>query len=217
MATRKRNATTTAAPMTARRREVLDTAARLFHERGYQGTSMDEIADAVGLTKGSLYHHFASKTDILAAIYEEAVDFVVAHTTKHGDDVPPDEIVRSLVHDILVLIANHRFHVTVYYQEMRWVREWLPKRDAARIEAKGRRYLEYVEHVVERGIEEGSFQPVDPRVAAYALIGMASWAYQWYDPSGRVGLDDVADLFAGIYIGGIATPMSRTTLTTEGV
>ena len=189
--------------MTARRREVLDIAARLFHERGYQGTSMDEIADAVGLTKGSLYHHFSSKTDILAAIYEEAADFVVEHTTRHDDGTPPDEIIRSLVHDILVLITEHRYHVTVYYQEMRWVREWLPRREAARIEGKVRRYLEYVETVVERGIADGTFARVDSRVAAYALIGMASWAYQWYDPAGRVGLEEVADTFAGIYLDGL--------------
>jgi AcrR family transcriptional regulator len=190
--------------MSARRREVLDVAARLFHERGYQGTSMDEIADAVGLTKGSLYHHFASKTEILAAIYEEAADLVVGHTQRHGDDAPPADILRSLVRDILELIANHRYHVTVYYPEMRWVREWLPKRDAARIQAKVRAYIEYVEAVIARGVADGSFAPVDSRIAAYALIGMASWSYQWFDPAGRMSIDQVADEFAVLYLHGLA-------------
>jgi AcrR family transcriptional regulator len=189
--------------MSARRREVLDTAARLFHERGYQGTTMDEIAAAVGLTKGSLYHHFASKTEILTAIYEEAADLVVAHTRKLGEDEPPEVVFGSLVRDILELIAEHRYHVTVYYQEMRWVREWLPKKDAARIQKKVRSYIDYVESVIQRGIDAGTLRDVDPRVAAYALIGMASWSYQWYDPEGKLDLDTITELFTSIYLRGM--------------
>jgi AcrR family transcriptional regulator len=186
-----------------RRREVLDTAARLFHERGYQGASMDEIADAVGLTKGSLYHHFDSKTEILTAIYEEAADMVLAHTEGHSETEPAEEVFRSLIRDILEMISKHRYHVTVYYQEMRWVREWLPKDDAARIQAKVRTYIDFVDGVIRRGIEEGSLKPVDSRVAAYALIGMASWAYQWFDPKGRLGLEGVVEVFSGIYLDGM--------------
>lgn len=186
-----------------RRREVLDTAARLFHERGYQGTSMDEIADAVGLTKGSLYHHFDSKTDILTAIYEEAADMVVAQTEGHSDDEPAAEVFRTLIRSILEMIGEHRYHVTIYYQEMRWVREWLPAEDAARIQTKVRTYIDFVDGVIKRGIKEGSLKSVDSRLAAYALIGMASWAYQWYDPKGRLGLDGVVDEFAGIYMDGM--------------
>lgn len=192
-----------AEPMTARRREVLDTAARLFHERGYMGTSMDEIADAVGLTKGSLYHYFASKTEILAAIYEEAADLVVAHTTVLEDDAPVEDIVRSLIRSILELIAEHRHHVTVYYQEMRWMREWLPKRDATRIQKKVQTYIDYVDRVVRRGMDEGVFRAADPRLSAYALVGMASWSYQWYTPNGRLDLDEVTDQFATIYLSGL--------------
>lgn len=186
-----------------RRREVLDIAARLFHERGYQGTSMDEIADAVGLTKGSLYHHFDSKTEILTAIYEEAADMVVAQTEGHSDEEPADAVFRTLIRSILEMIGEHRYHVTIYYQEMRWVREWLPAEDAARIQAKVRSYIDFVDGVIKRGIKEGTLKKTDSRLAAYALIGMASWAYQWYDPKGRLGLDGVVDVFAEIYMDGM--------------
>ncbi|MFN8217053.1 MAG: TetR/AcrR family transcriptional regulator [Solirubrobacterales bacterium] len=190
-------------PISARRREVLDTAARLFHERGYQGTSMDEIADAVGLTKGSLYHHFDGKAEILTAIYEEAADLVVAQTEGHSDDEPAADVFAALVRGILEMIAQHRYHVTVYYQEMRWVREWLPEEDAARIRAKVRTFIDFVDGVFKRGIEEGALRPVDSRLAAYALIGMASWSYQWYQPKGRLDPDGVAELFASIYLDGV--------------
>lgn len=203
MPTTKKTKGVVGEPMSARRREVLDTAARLFHERGYQGTSMDEIADAVGLTKGSLYHHFAGKTEILAAIYEEAADLVLAHVHKHADGGEPAVVLRELIHDILELVADHRYHVTVYYQEMRWVREWLPEADAARVRRKVRTYMDFVEGVVRRGVEDGSFAPIDAKVAAYSVIGMASWAYQWFDPRGRVGVDGVAEIFADIALRGL--------------
>jgi AcrR family transcriptional regulator len=199
----RRKKTTVEPTMTARRREVLDTASRLFHERGYQGTSMDEIADAVGLTKGSLYHYFSSKTQILAAIYEEAADLVVEHTTRVDASAPVEDAIRSLVHSILELIAEHRHHVTVYYQEMRWMREWLPAKDARRIQKKVQSYIDYVDSIVARGIKEGVLKPVDSHLAALALVGMASWAYQWYSPDGRLGPDAVADLFTDIYLRGM--------------
>jgi AcrR family transcriptional regulator len=190
--------------MTPRRREVLDAAAKLFHERGYMGTSMDHVADAVGLTKGSLYHHFPGKAQILSEIYEEAADFVLTHIERHPDDAPPSDIVRSLIRDIVVLIGERRYHVTVFYQEMRWVAEWLPPDDAARVQGKMRRYIEYVESVLRRGMASGEFADLDVTVTAYALIGMASWTYQWYDPRRSLSVDEVTDIFAGIFLRGIA-------------
>jgi AcrR family transcriptional regulator len=190
--------------MTARRREVLDEAARLFHERGYMGVSMDHVADAVGLTKGSLYHHFPGKAQILSQIYDEAVDFVLGRVELHDPEASPGETVRLLINDIIVLIKERRYHVTVFYQEMRFVGEWLPASDAKRVQGKMRDYVTYVTDTVRRGIDSGEFEDVDPVVAAYGLIGMASWTYQWYDPRRSRSVDEVTDVFARIYLRGLA-------------
>lgn len=188
--------------MSPRRREVLDAAARLFHERGYMGASMDDVAEAVGLTKGSLYHHFPGKASILAEIYEEATDFVLAHLERHDEHASSSDAVRALIRDIIDLIGERRYHVTVFYQEMRWVSEWLPPGDARHLQDKIRRYFSYVEDVLRRGMESGEFREVNVTAAASALIGMASWTYQWYDPRRTLTVDEVTDIFAGIYLGG---------------
>jgi AcrR family transcriptional regulator len=187
----------------SRWREVVDTAARLFHERGYQGISMDDIADAVGITKGALYHHFDSKAEILTAIYEEAADLILARTHKHSGGEPAGQVLRALIRDILEVIDEHRDYITVYYQEMRWLSEWLSRGDARRIQAKVRAYIDFVDGVIERGVGEGTLKPIDSRLTAYALIGMASWAYQWFDPKGTADLDLVAEQLTTIFVQGV--------------
>lgn len=189
--------------MSPRRREVLDEAARLFYERGYRGTSMDDVAEAVGLTKGTLYHHFPSKAQILTEIYDEATDFVLEATAGRDQNLSPEDEVRALIRGIMELIEQRRYHVTVFYQEMRWVPEWLPPKDARRVQRKIRRFLDYAESVLQRGVDEGQFQTADVHVAAYGLLGMASWTYQWYQAGGPRSLDEVTDIFASIFLQGI--------------
>jgi AcrR family transcriptional regulator len=195
--------------MSPRRREVLDEAARLFHERGYMGTSMDDIADAVGLTKGTLYHHFPSKAVILGDIYEEAVSFVLAHMSELEQQGSATAAVRSIISAIVELIGEHRYHVTVFYQEMRWIGEWLPAKDARAIRKQIREYIDSVERVIQRGIDEGDFRPTDVSVAAYALIGMASWTYQWFEPSRRLSAGAVSEVLAQTFLEGLVVPAAR--------
>lgn len=192
--------------MSGRRREVLDAAAKLFHQRGYMGTSMDDVAEAVGLTKGSLYHHFPSKAQILTEIYEETTDIVLREMASHSEDGSPSDIVCALIRDIVALIGARRYHVTVFYQEMRWVGEWMAPEDARRVQGKVQGYVDYVAGVLRRGVERGEFGPLNPTVATYALIGMASWTYQWYDPRRALSVDEVADHLAGVFLRGIAVP-----------
>jgi AcrR family transcriptional regulator len=189
--------------MSARRRGVLDVAARLFHERGFMGTSMDEIAEAVGLTKGSLYHHFDGKAQILAEIYEEAADFVLEHIGTSDPEMEPSRAIHELIRGIVILIGTRRYHVTVFYQEMRWVSKWLPSDDVKRLQAKVQQYVDYVEVTIERGIKAGTFKVVDAKVAAYGLIGMASWSYQWYNPDGPRSVDEITATLGGIYLCGL--------------
>ena len=186
-----------------RRRQVLDVSAVLFHERGYTGTSMDDVAEAVGLSKGTLYHHFAGKADLLHEVYEESVDFVLARIDQHPDDATPSEVVRLLIADTLDLVKERPHHVTVFYQEMRWLQEWLPRARARSLETKMRRYREYIRGVIRDGVKAGEFRDVDEVIAAYGLIGMASWTYQWFEPDGRLSRDEIVDLFTSIFLDGL--------------
>jgi AcrR family transcriptional regulator len=186
-----------------RRRQVLDVSAVLFHERGYTGTSMDDVAEAVGLSKGTLYHHFSSKADLLHEVYEESVDFVLERIQQHPADATPTELVRLLIADTLDLVIERRHHVTVFYQEMRWLREWLPRGMARPLETKMRKYREYIRGVMRKGTESGEFRELDEVISSYALLGMASWTYQWFEPEGRLSRDEVVNGLTDIFLSGI--------------
>jgi AcrR family transcriptional regulator len=191
-------------PLSPRRREVLDEAARLFYERGYSATSMDDVADAVGLTKGTLYHHFPGKSEILAQIYDEATDFVMANLDDVPEDASPPDAVRAVIRSALELIAQRRNHVVVFHQEMPWVEQLLSPADARRVRRKLREYVEYVESILRRGIESGQFREVDVRASAETLIGMATWTYRWWTPNSEGDVDALTELISGIFLRGIA-------------
>jgi AcrR family transcriptional regulator len=191
-------------PLSPRRREVLDEAARLFTERGYGGTSMDDVANAVELTKGTLYHHFPGKAEILVEVYDEAADFVLANTHEVPADTPAPEAVRLLVRSVLELIEQRRNQVVLFHQEMPWVEQWLPAADARRVRHKMREYIDYVESVIKRGVSAGDFEKVDVHATAQTLIGMVTWSYRWWEPDGKPNIDQLTDLLTNIFLRGIA-------------
>ncbi len=191
-------------PLSPRRRELLDEAARLFCERGYGGTSMDDVANAVNLTKGTLYHHFPGKAEILAQIYDEAADFVLANTHDVPADTPAPEAIRALVRSVLSLVEERRNQVVLFHQEMPWVEQWLPAADARRVRHKMREYVDYVESVIQRGIDAKEFKKVDVHASAQAIIGMATWTYRWWEPGDGRDIDTLTDLLSGIFLQGIA-------------
>jgi AcrR family transcriptional regulator len=191
-------------PLSPRRREVLDEAARLFTERGYGGTSMDDVANAVELTKGTLYHHFPGKAEILVEVYDEAADFVLANTHEVPADTPAPEAVRLLVRSVLELIEQRRNQVVLFHQEMPWVEQWLPAADARRVRHKMREYIDYVESVIKRGVSAGDFEKVDVHATAQTLIGMVTWSYRWWEPDRKPDIDQLTDLLTNIFLRGIA-------------
>jgi len=188
----------------ARERQILDVAAALFRQRGFQGMRMDDLAAAVRLNKGTLYHYFPSKAELLHRIYLDTATEQVEIVRAQDGDAPPDELLRCVVSDITRAIGRRRDYVTVFFQEMHWLDKWLPAEQYEEIDALQREFRNYVTGVIERGVKEGVFRPVDASVAALGIIGMAGWAYQWYVPGGRHSMDDIAGIFADLALGALS-------------
>jgi AcrR family transcriptional regulator len=187
-----------------RERQILDVAASLFRERGYQGMRMDDLAAAVTLNKGTLYHYFPSKAELLYRIYRDTALEFLQRIRLHPADAPADEAIRMLIQDIAMAIAERRDYVTVFFQEMQWLDKWLPADQFEEIDGLQSEFRNYVTGVIERGIKAKLFRPIDATVATFGLIGMVGWTYQWHTANGRRSLEDVADIFSDLVLAAFA-------------
>jgi TetR/AcrR family transcriptional regulator, cholesterol catabolism regulator len=165
------------------RQEILRAAARLFQQQGYDATSMNDIAAALKLSKGGLYHHFQSKDEILFNLMSHAMDITEARVLNPAKAVAdPEERLRTLIRlHIGVVLSERDREITVMLHENHPLSPALRKR----INARKKDYIHFVENLVaevQRARE--SKGTVSPRAAAFALLGMINWIYQWYRPEG---------------------------------
>ncbi len=184
--------------MTDRRAELTRQAARLFAEKGYHGTSIGDIADALGVQKGSLYSHIESKEDLL---YETMKDGAAAF---HGaldaipDDAPTTEKIRLALRGHLRVVAEQLDVATVFVQEWRY----LDGERREEIVAERRRYEERIRDLFREGRELGELRSdLDEAGAALLLLSAANWAYTWLQP-GRA-TDELADRLYALLVAGM--------------
>jgi TetR/AcrR family transcriptional regulator, cholesterol catabolism regulator len=189
-------------PPKRRRSEVLEVAARVFRQKGYESTSIQDIADAMGILKGSLYYYIRAKEDllyeILAGVQEEALANIKRVSEMEGDAL---QKIRSFCTTHLLFNAEHLTEVGVLYHDSRSLggerRRHIAEARAA--------YDGLLQGFIRDGLEDGGVCPdVDPKVAAQGAMGMLNWIYQWDRPTDGLKEQAVADEFADLVVNGLA-------------
>ena len=190
--------------MATRREELTRTAARLFAERGFHGTSMGHLAEALGVQKGSLYSLTGSKQELLFATMLEGARAFHAALDDVPEDAPAAERVRLALRGHLRVVAEQIDVATVFTREWRYLEG--EHRDT--ILAERRRYEERWRALFQEGLEKGGLRTdLDVSAAVLLVLSAANWAYTWLTP-GR-DTDEFADRFTAILVDGIrgyATP-----------
>jgi AcrR family transcriptional regulator len=178
-------------------------AARLFSERGYHGTSMQHLGDALGLQRGSLYAHIGSKEDLLYDVVEEgARHFLERASAAAGDDAPAAERLRRLLVGHIETAVEHLDAATVFLNEWRYLSEGL--RQAVQEERD--RYESIVRNIIEEGIASGEFrQDADIRFAARLVLSAGNWTFAWYRPGGELSATEIGEGFATLVLKGLET------------
>jgi TetR/AcrR family transcriptional regulator, cholesterol catabolism regulator len=180
-----------------RLREICRIAAGVFYEKGYTGASMQEIAKAVGLTKAGLYHHIESKDRLLFEIMNYGMDILQENVLdKVAPIEDPSEKLRQTIAGHIDLIVRARdWEITVILHENRSLRGRM--RD--KINARKKRYIVFLENLIAEVQRSRGSAVISPRLAAFALLGMVNWLYQWYRLEGPVPetqlVQDYADFF----------------------
>jgi TetR/AcrR family transcriptional regulator, cholesterol catabolism regulator len=184
-----------------RRAELIRAAARLFSTRGYHGTSMQHLADALGLQRGSLYAHIGSKQDLLFDVVEEGAE----HFLARGEEAvalegPAAERLRALLVGHVETAAQHLESATVFLNEWRY----LSPQPRAEIKAKRDAYEAMLVRIIEEGISAGDFRPdADVRFATLLTLSAGNWTYAWYKPGGDMTPRDIGERFAELIIKGL--------------
>src|SRR5580658_2408992 len=200
------------------RQEILRTAARLFQQRGYDATSMNDVAAALKLSKGGLYHHFQSKDEILFEIMNHAMELTQERVLDPVRGIAdPEERLRALIRlHIGVVLSPRDREITVMLHE----KHPLPPPLRKRINPRKKDYIHFLENLmaeVQKQAQEKARREapkesrlshpagvrVSPRAAAFALLGMINWIYQWYKPEGELQAQNLIPQFTELIFGGI--------------
>ena len=184
--------------MATRKDELTREAARLFAERGFHGTSMGHLAEALGVQKGSLYSLTGSKQELLFETMREGARAFHAALDAVPDDVPSIERIRLALRGHLGVVAEQLDVATVFTREWRY----LDDEYREEILAERRGYEERFRALFTDGVAAGELRPdLDAGATALLMLSAANWAYTWLTP-GR-DTDQLADRFTAILVDGI--------------
>ncbi len=194
-------------PETASKDEqILAEAVRIFKQRGYHATSVQDIADAVGLQKGSLYHYISGKEELLFKIFERSTGALTQRLQEIiASDGSPTEKLENAIQAHITALCEHLDTYTVYLAE----RRTLAGRTQTKVRAEARHHAQLLEAIIQEGITSGDLRPVDTKMTAHAILGMCNWLYQWYSPKGRLMPQEIARIFADLVLQGLARYQSR--------
>jgi TetR/AcrR family transcriptional regulator, cholesterol catabolism regulator len=184
--------------VTTRRNELVRQAARLFAEKGYHGTSTGDLANAMGVKKGSLYAHIESKADLLWEVARGGAEAFHAGLDDIPDALPATEKIRLALRAHLRVVAEQLDVATVFIREWRY----LAGERREQFLAERRRYEERFRAFFREGRELGDLRTdLDDSTVALLALSASNWAYTWLHPAADT--DELADRFHALLIDGI--------------
>ncbi|GAB6061830.1 TetR/AcrR family transcriptional regulator [Deferrisoma palaeochoriense] len=182
-----------------RREQIFAVGARLFARRGYERTTLQDVADALGVTKPAFYYYYRSKEDLLYEILSFSMDRVTEDIEAAlALDAPPEERVREWIRRYVGFFTSHPNELTLLSTAVDAVG---PER-REELKARQRRYLAMARRLVAGVKDPGA--GLDDTVTAFALLGMMNWIFQWYRPDGPVDPEALAGHFYRIFVHGVA-------------
>ena len=181
-----------------RRQAVVQQAARVFAERGYDQTSIQDLAEAIGLAAGGIYHYIGSKEQLLIRICDQLMDPLLDQAREvAASEADPEAQLRAIVRLWVAQVVEHRDHMLVFQQE----RHVIESGDQWRgVRSSRKQFERVVADVLDRVLADGRLRLSDRRLALSALLGMVNHTAQWFGPRGRLQVDQVADGYVDLLL-----------------
>jgi AcrR family transcriptional regulator len=191
--------------------EIYRVAAQIICEKGFDATSMNDIAEAVGITKAGVYHHIPAKKDLLFRIMNFGLDELDAAVIMPARAIADAESrLRSIIHNHVRLITSHSTAqgynpVTIVVDEV----AGLTPAHRRKIDERKRVYVDLIRETLKQLKDEGRLRDLEVTAAAFSLLGMILWLSRWYRPDGRLTPEQVADEISKMALGGLLRPQAR--------
>jgi AcrR family transcriptional regulator len=180
---------------TLREESILQAAAACFGEQGYRATTLETVAERLGISRVTLYRYCPSKEELLIRVFERSIAIFQRGLQQIcAQEVPPEEKLRQIIRHQIRLMADHRNFLSVFFSE----EGNLPPEMARRARTERREYDELIESVIHEGVATGRLAPLPAKLVTFALLGMCNWLYQWYQPEGSWSVDEVARIFINL-------------------
>ena len=187
-----------------RTEQIVSSSAQLIQEQGFHGTTLEEVAEQLEVTKAALYYYVDDKQDLLFRIHLNALELILASVEAIvQSEQPPAAKVRALIDNQVRMITSRPELFTVYFNEKAHLNVE-HKEVVTRLE---RQIVQRMALVLRDGIAIGAFQEMDPTVAAFAVLGASSWVYRWYRPDGKLSVAEISTLLQRVILSGLQTPM----------
>jgi TetR/AcrR family transcriptional regulator, cholesterol catabolism regulator len=182
------------------RETILEAAAQVFRQKGFHGASMQDIAKAVNLQKPSLYHHIASKQEILLALLDRALELLLQRISVISDqDISADKKLREMIRAYLQILTENTDLSAVLLFEHRS----LERKQHARHVPNRDKFEALWRGVLEEGVASKRFQCDNPALAARAILGIMNWTITWYRPEGPLEIEEIADHYSNLLLNGL--------------
>lgn len=171
-----------------KRERILEEAVKLFYERGFNGTTLDDIAAELGVTKPFIYTHFRSKVDLLAALCKPTIEMSLAavESASRGSGTSTERLYAAVT-AFTKVVLQRQANIAIYFRE----EKNLSPQALLEINDLRKKFDRTLSDMLQQGVDTKEFTIPDVRLAALAIGGMISWAYTWHRPAGRLSLDEM--------------------------
>lgn len=186
----------------SRRGEILRCFTELVAARGYDEVSVRDVAEALGISKGTILHHFGNKESLLEELHGDYMRRRLAEADEllAAYEDPVDQL-QLIVYQLMLTQQDDRAATVAFAREIvRFANDEV----MAEVRSMRDAYTALVTDVIRRGVERGEFAALEPRLAALQLFGMCNWSWTWYKPDGRWSARQIADDICHTLIGGLA-------------
>ena len=188
-----------------RRSEILHAALRAFSERGYYATTLEDIADSLGVRKTALYHYFPDKEAILFESHRVSLAEVERHLREARERFErASDRLRYVIREHVRVMTE-----TLEGSSPAFEIPALSSKHQKKIVAARDRYERALRRIIQRGIEGGEFRKTDPKIATFAILGAINWIARWYRPEGSLHAPELGDAFAEHLVGGLTCRRAR--------